>query len=254
MSLMDEVAERKRALDSARPLARPVVERLSDWYEVELTVTRLALEDRRISREEARSLFDGERATANGPTPSDRRFALNHRRLLELSARLTTRGGAVSDRTACAFHGTLTREIDPAAGRLREGDLVDDWGVPAPDAAKVKVSVAAFNAWSRRAENGFDAAFEAHTRLLSIRPLTSANTAVALSIADLILARAGFPPIVVREDDATTYRETARRFLVSGDRGRLRDFFATILRRELDRCLVAAAEAAALAVSPFAPG
>jgi len=245
MGLMEEVVERKRALDAARPLSRAVVERLADWYEVELTVSRLALEDRRLSRAEVATLFAEAGVPVVGSNPSDRRFALNHRRMLELSARLTIRGGAVSDRTAAAFHGTLTRDLDPTAGRPREGDLRDERNVSAPDAAKVAVSLAAFNAWSRRAENGVETAIEALVRLSTIRPFASANATVSLAVADLILARSGFPPVLVREDDAATFRETARRLTATGDRGPFRDFVLTVLRRELERCLVAAAEAVA---------
>jgi len=243
MGLMEEVVERKRALDAARPLARAAVEALADWYEVELTVSRLALEERRLSRAEVAALFVGTGAPVSAPTSPDRRFALNHRRLLELSARLTTRGGAVSDRTAAAFHGTLTRDLDPTAGRPRDGAPRDDWGVPAPDPARAAVSLAAFNAWSRRAENGLETAIEALVRLLTIRPFASANATVAIAVADVILARSGFPPLLVREEDAAAFRESARRVMTTGDRGPFREVVLTIERRELERCLVAAAEA-----------
>lgn len=250
MGLLEEVAERKRALDAARPLNRTVVEGLADLYEVELTLSRLALEGRRLSRDEVRSLFAEARPILSGSVPSDRRFALNHLRMLELSARLTSRGGAVSDRTAAAFHGALTRGVDPAAGRPRQDDLKDDWGAPAPDAAKVAVALSAFNTWSRRAENGVEAAIEALCRLAATRPFTSANATVALAVADLILARAGYPPILVPEGEVSAFRDAIRRLSTTGDRGPTRDLVSTILRRELERCLVAAAEAVVTASAP----
>ena len=57
--------------------------------------------------------------------------------------------------------------------------------------------MSALSTWMRKSDAGPDAAFEAHHKLSAIRPFHTGNRATALLLCNLILNRAGYPPVVV---------------------------------------------------------
>lgn len=245
MAGTDEVMEKKRALDAARPLPLVTVQSLADWFEVELAVCCALVEGQRLTRREVLLVLDKGAVLRNRPLESQR-LIINHRTALQLLARLSFQpGGALNERTITAFHGVLFSAVDRMAGRYRDGPLADAAGGASPDPAKVRVSMSALSAWLRRAEPGIDAAFEAHHRLMTVRPFDDGNHTLALMLCNLLLNRAGFPPVIVREEDLDLYLETSQRGWSVGDKGPFRDVMMGLLDKSLDVCLVGAAGALA---------
>lgn len=245
MAAIDEVNEKKRALDAARPLPIGAVAALADWFETEMCVACALVEGERLTRKEVMLVLDKGPILRNRPV-EHQRLIVNHRSALELLARLSFQpGGAVTERTITAFHGLLFNGADRAAGHYREGPLKDRAGGTSPDPAKVRVSMSALSGWLRRAEPGVDTAFEAHCRLMAVRPFDDGNDTVALLLTNLILNRAGYPPVVVRENDLEAYVDGVRRAWSMGDKGPFRDAATGLLIKSLDVCLVGVAGALA---------
>ncbi|KAA0684115.1 Fic family protein [Roseomonas genomospecies 6] len=242
MALLDDILEKKRVLDDARPLPMTVVRDLADRFERGLTGACLMVEGADLSPEDVRMVLD--RGTVLRSRPAEpQRLVLNHRAALELMARLSFQGGGVvTERTIAAFHGVLYQGIDTNAGRYREGALKDDAGA-SPDPAKVRVSMSALSGWLRRTEPGPEAAFEAHHRLMSVRPFFQGNAATALLLCNLILNRAGFPPVVVTEEDRDMYAAMVERAWSLGDKTPFRDLMMRLLDRSLNLCLRSTARA-----------
>ncbi|TWA87446.1 Fic/DOC family protein [Azospirillum brasilense] len=242
MALLDDILEKKRVLDDARPMPLTVVRDLADRFERGLTTACLLVEGVELSPDDIRMVLD--RGAVLRSRPADpQRLVLNHRSALELMARLSFQGGGVvTERTIAAFHGVLYQGIDTNAGRYREGPLKDDAGA-SPDPAKVRVSMSALSGWLRRTEAGPEAAFEAHHRLMSVRPFFQGNAATALLLCNLILNRAGFPPVVVTDEDREMYGAMVERAWSLGDKTPFRDLMMRLLDRSLNLCLRSAARA-----------
>lgn len=241
MDLLDEIAQKKLAVDEARPMPTRIVAELASWFERELAMSVQLLEGERLSRPEVLHVLERGAVLRNVPQ-EDQRLVVNHGRALELQARLSYQaGGVVTERTVTAFHSVLYKGIDRRPGQYREGPLQDDLAVPAPDAAKSHVSMSALSGWLRRSEPSVDVAIDAHLRLRTIRPFEQGNAAVALLLGNLILNRAGYPPIVVREEDLSSYRASLRKAMSEGDRLSFRETMLNLLRQSLDVCLVGAA-------------
>ncbi len=242
MALLDQIAEKKQALDGARPLPQDVVHDLADWFEMELTVAALGIEGVPLKRSEIKAVL--ERGTVlRHRAVDEQRFTLNHRGALELMARLSFEAnGAVSERTITAFHNVLHQGIDEEAGKYRNGPPKDDAAGTSPDPAKLRVSMSALSGWLRRVESGPETAFEAHHRLMAIRPFHSGNGATALLLCNLMLNRAGYPPVVVRAEDRGLYADLVERAWSIGDKTPFRDLMMRFLDQSLDVCLVAAAK------------
>jgi len=245
MALLDEISAKKRALDAARPLPPEVVHGLADWFELELTVACNAVENGELTRDEIMRVLDKGPVLRNRP-PAAQRLVANHVNALHLMARLSFQpNGVVTERTMAAFHAVLYQGIDHTAGKYREGPLKEGVAAGSPDPAKVRVSMSALSGWLRRTEPGVETALETHHRFMSIRPFHEGNAAVALLTTNLILNRAGYPPIVVRTDDRDSYFDLVERARTVGDRGPYRDLMLRFLDESLDVCLVASAQAMA---------
>lgn len=242
MALQDEIADKKRVLDGARPLPQDTVHDLADWFEMELTVAAVGIERVPLTRADIKAILD--RGTLlRHRAVEEQRFTLNHRAALELMARLSFEpAGVVNERTIAAFHGVLHQGIDDEAGKYRNAPPKDDESGNAPDPAKLRVSMPALSGWLRRAEAAPDTAFEAHHRLMALRPFNSGNRATALLLCNLLLNRAGYPPVVVRAEDRALYNDLVERAWSVGDKTPFRDLMMRFLDQSLDVCLVAAAK------------
>ena len=240
MALLNEITEKRRALDAARPLPQGIVHKLADWFELELTVAGARVEQSGLTRAEIVHVLDKGAVLRNRP-PNDQRLVLNHVDALRVVARLSYEPqGVVTERTITALHAVLYQGIDSGAGAYREGAL-EDGAAATPDPAKVRVSMSALSGWLRRTEPGPESAFEAHVRMAAVRPFYQGNAAVALLLTNLLLNRAGYPPVVVHAESVDVYRDTLERARTMGDKSPFRETMMGLLEQSLDVCLVAAA-------------
>ncbi|WP_448188303.1 Fic family protein [Azospirillum sp. sgz301742] len=241
MALLDEINDKKRALDAARPLPVEVVGELADRFERELTIACVAVEGAGLTPEEVLFVLGRGAVLRNRPAEAQR-LVLNHVQALALMARLAYEGGGIiTERTVTALQGVLYQGLDAGAGQYRDAPLPDEGDNADP--AKVRVSMAALSGWLRRTEPGVETALEAHHRLMIVRPFARGNAAVALLIANLLLNRAGYPPVSVRPDDVQGYADTVERARTVGDKVPYREVMLRLLSRSLDDCLEALARA-----------
>ncbi|MGQ9365226.1 Fic family protein [Azospirillum sp. ST 5-10] len=241
MAQPNDISEKKRALDAARPLAPDVVHTLADWFELELTVAAHLVERGRLTRAEIARVLEKGPVLRNRP-PDDQRLVANHVDALRIVARLSYEPhGVVTERTVAALHAVLFQGVDAAAGAYRDGALGEGAASATPDPAKVRVSMSALSGWLRRTDPGPESAFEAHVRMMAVRPFYQGNAAVALLLTNLLLNRAGYPPVVVRAESLEAYRDTLERARTLGDKGPFREAMFGLLDESLDVCLVAAA-------------
>lgn len=242
MALLDDINTKKRALDAARPLPVEVVGELADRFERELTIACVTVEGADLTPEEVLHVLGRGAVLRNRPADAQR-LVLNHAQALHLMARLAYEGsgGVITERTVAAFHGVLYQGLDDGAGHYRDTPLPGE--AETTDPAKIRVSMSALSGWLRRTEPGVETALEAHHRLMIVRPFAQGNAAVALLLLNLILNRAGFPPVAVHPDDLQIYADTVERARAVGDKLPYRDTMLKLLNRALDDCLEALAHA-----------
>lgn len=72
-------------------------------------------------------------------------------------------------------------------------------------------------AWLRDAPPGPETAFEAHDRLVTIHPFSDGNGRTARLLMNLILIRAGYPPITVGPEERARYLDALDTRRVDGD-------------------------------------
>jgi Fic family protein len=88
-------------------------------------------------------------------------------------------------------------------------------------------------AWLGTAESRCETAFLAHLRLVKIHPFNDGNGRSARLLMNLILIRAGYPPVAVRPEDRLDYIRALQR----AQAGQGTESFNTLLYRRLDATL-----------------
>jgi Fic family protein len=80
-------------------------------------------------------------------------------------------------------------------------------GSPAifPNPAKIPDLMAALGGWLETAEPSPALAFDAHFRLTAIHPFGDGNGRTARLLMNLVLLRAGYPPVAIRPEDRAGY-------------------------------------------------
>ncbi len=102
-----------------------------------------------------------------------------------------------------------------------------------PTPAVIPSLMGDFAGWLGTAAMSPDTAFTAHRRLVDIHPFNDGNGRTARLLMNLILIRAGYPPVAVRPEDRLDYI----RSLQQEQAGRGSDSFNVLLYRRLEATL-----------------
>jgi Fic family protein len=102
-----------------------------------------------------------------------------------------------------------------------------------PSPAEIPALMGDFAAWLGGSSGTPETAFTAHLRLVDIHPFNDGNGRTARLLMNLILIRAGYPPIAVRPEDRLDYI----RGLQQTQAGHGADSFNGLLYRRLDATL-----------------
>ena len=90
-----------------------------------------------------------------------------------------------------------------------------------------------FAAWLGSASNTCETAFTAHRRAVDIHPFNDGNGRTERLLMNLILIRAGYPPIAVRPEDRLSYIQALQR----AQAGQGTASFDTLLYQRVDQTL-----------------
>lgn len=249
------VAEKKRDLDALLRLTRlSVLENLERSQRIDITYTSNAIEGNTLTAGETALVLE-KGLTISGKPLKDHLEAIDHARaldwVLEISSRRET---PIREADIRSLHQLVMATSEPdIAGRYadRARYVNTDAGVHHfPTPLEVPVLMAGFSSWLGTVRDGPEAAFKAHRDLVGVHPFNDGNGRTARLLMNLVLSRAGYPPIAVRPEDCPAYigaLESAQRGEGPADFDRL--LFGR-LDRTLDLCLAAAREALDFAAEP----
>lgn len=232
MAVLSEFLSQKTLL--AKYLQNPEAKKLFfDWLNIELAYTSNAIEGSTLTRQET-ALAIQEDLTSKSKPLSHYLAATNHAKAFAYVKEYAAKKKIINVDTILTIHDLILSGIDDDhAGCWRTvGVRLLGSKTILPNPAKVPALMAQFNAWLIAPhKNVIDLALEAHYRLVSIHPFVDGNGRTARLLMNLILLRAGFPPIIIRKidrrrylaaledyqnkDDASTYRKFMYRRLAS---------------------------------------
>ncbi len=232
--LISSVKEKKTQLDRLRPLSAPALAQLRKYYDVELTYTSNAIEGNTLTyRETAEVIEHG--MTVGGKSLRDHLEAVDHYEAVQWMRERASTSVAIGEETVCELHRRIVARSQPAIAGVYSSlpRRIAGSSVVFPNPAKISQLMQDLGDWLSSAEAMPAAAFEGHFRLTAIHPFGDGNGRAARLLMNLMLIRAGYPPVAVRPEDR-------KRYLDALERGSLADDlqpFQTLMHERLDATL-----------------
>jgi cell filamentation protein, protein adenylyltransferase len=235
-ALLTSIAIKKKRLDQLRPLAMQALARLEHYYDLELTYTSNAIEGNTLSPVETTLVIE-KGITIGGKPLKDHLEALDHYDAIRYVRELARHETPLTESDVRNLHKLVMQRSAPEiAGRY--ADLPHYVRTEAgrhtfPSPAEVPALVGDFARWIRTAPDTPETAFTAHRRLLAIHPFNDSNGRTARLVMNLVLMRAGYPPVAVRPEDRLEYL----RALQQDQAGQGAESFNALLYQRLDATL-----------------
>ena len=233
-SRLAAIAEKKAALDQMRPMAEDALRQLQKFYDVELTYTSNAIEGNTLTHRETAEVIE-HGITVGGKTLKDHLEALDHYEAVLWMRGLAAQATPIGEAVACELHRRIVARSAPGIAGVYSPHPRRIAGSAAvfPNPLKIPQLMQAFGAWLETAPQTPRAAFDAHFRLTAIHPFADGNGRTARLLMNLLLVRAGYPPIAVRPEDRKPYLDALEQGSIDDDL----EPFQALMHERLDATL-----------------
>lgn len=232
--LLQSIAVRKRELDALRPLSEEALAQLQSFYDVELTYTSNAIEGNTLTvRETAEVIAHG--ITVGGKPLKDHLEAIDHHAALLWAREVASSPLPLEERTIRDLHSRIVARSRPeiAGTYSPHARRVAGSAAVFPNPAKIPALMAALGQDLGTDLSAPAAIFAIHFRLTAIHPFSDGNGRTARLLMNLLLLRAGYPPLAVRPEDRAAYLAALEHGSVTGDTCA----FQTLMHQRLDATL-----------------
>jgi Fic family protein len=232
--LLAAIAAKKERLDRLRPLSQAALGALQKFYDVDLTYTSNAIEGNTLTLRETAELIE-HGITVGGKPLRDHLEAVDHYNAVLWVRDLAAKDTQVDESTVRELHRRIVARSQPEIGGIYSTLPRRIAGSPVifPNAVKIPQLMKDYGKWLGTIEMVPAASFTAHFRLVAIHPFSDGNGRTARLLMNLLLLRAGYPPVAVRPEDRKVYLDTLEHASVRDDLGP----FQTLLQQRLDATL-----------------
>ena len=236
MNVLEAIAAKKARLEFLRPLSPEALAKLEHYFDIEITYSSNAIEGNTLSPVETTLVI--EQGIAIGGKPlKDHLEALDHYDAIRYVRELGRQSVPLTESDIRSLDSLVVQRSNPAlAGRYADSSRYVRTEIGRhvfPFPAEIPSLMGDFAAWLRDAPETPVTAFMAHRRLVDIHPFNDGNGRTARLLMNLVLIRAGYPPVAVRPEDRLTYI----RALQQAQAGLGTEPFDTILYERLDATL-----------------
>ena len=208
VDLLQSIAAKKGQLHGLRPLNPEAVRKLEHYYDIEITYTSNAIEGNTLSPVETTLVIE-QGITIGGKPLKDHLEVLDHYDAIRYVRELAREPERVTESDVRNLHRLVMQRSWPdVAGRyadLARYVRTESGRHQFPSPAQIPALMGDFAAWLRVTDDTAETAFLAHRRLVEIHPFNDGNGRTARLLMNLILIRAGYPPIAVRPEDRASY-------------------------------------------------
>lgn len=234
----NRLRELKKRLDRLRPLDPRSLDALAAWYDVELTYSSNAIEGNTLTRSETAIVLE-KGITIGGKPLKDHLEALGHRDALHLVRALAATGEPVREIDIREIHRLIQSRLDPEeAGRYsRHQRMIAGSPLVLPTPAEISPLMGDFAAWLAAAPAGPETAFAVHARLVAIHPFSDGNGRTARLLMNLLLIKAGYPPVVIGPEHRAAYIDALQALQLRNDPQPYRLFMTERLEASLNHHL-----------------
>jgi len=237
-TLEERIAAKKQALDALRPLHRRNLENLSRWYDVELTYSSNAIEGNTLTRSETAIVIE-KGITVNGKSLREHMEVIGHIDALNYVRVLAEQHEPIREIDIREIHRLVMHRVDPEeAGRYSKFPrMISGSALALPSPSEIIPLMSDLGQWLATSTHDFDSAFSAHERLITIHPFSDGNGRTARLLMNLILFKAGYPPIVIGPEERLEYIAALESYQMHQDAQPYRHFMMKRLEASLDHYL-----------------
>lgn len=233
--MIDPIQEKKARLDALRPLSQEALAQLDAWYDVELTYTSNAIEGNTLTRQETALVIE-KGLTVRGKPLKDHQEAVDHVAALRFVRELVQGSRPVAEGDVQRIHELVVgTTLNAEAGLYSQHQRrIAGSMVVLPGPQKLPDLMKEFGDWLSNVEPSPEAAMEAHLRLVSIHPFSDGNGRTARLLMNLLLMRAGYPPVAIPPEVRIDYIDAIEKFQLTGDAQDYQAFMRDRLNASLD--------------------
>ena len=235
-NLLAAIDAKKAELHRLRARAPGGLANFEHSQDLELTYTSNAIEGNTLTAVET-TLVVEQGITIAGKPLRDHMEAVDHIGALGYVRDLARRSAPLTEFDVRTLHRlVMLRSAPDIGGRYADQGryVLTDAGRRAfPSPAELPALMGELSAWLGTAANTPDTAFTAHRRLVDIHPFNDGNGRTARLLMNLVLIRAGYPPVAVRPVDRPAYIDA----LQQAQAGQGADAFDGLLYERLDATL-----------------
>lgn len=197
--------QNKARLDALRPLRAESIRSLMEALDVELVYSSNAVEGNTLTLQETSAvLLHG--VTVAGKPLNDHLEAVHLASAWQRVKELALSTGNLTEDELLELHTLVLGKDDPASGHYRSVPVFirGSKHVP-PNALKVSDKMAELFAMDRSGEHLVERAANIHEALVTIHPFVDGNGRTARLVMNLLLMRAGFPPLRIQPEQRAAY-------------------------------------------------
>ena len=242
---IDRLTDKKKHLDSFRPLQDALARNLDDWFRVELTYTSNAIEGNSLTRSET-ALVVEKGLAVGGKTMIEHLEAINHAQALDwVKEQVKRNPWSLSEKDILHIHNMILKGInDTDAGHYRSVPVrISGSAVVLSNPRKVPDLMQEFIGWlvCEQGLHPVELAAEAHYRLVTIHPFVDGNGRTARLLMNMILLISGYPVAIIRKQDRLAYMESLEKTQLGSPKDDNFKIITNAVDRSLDIYLKAAA-------------
>ena len=241
----ERVLEKKRKLDTLRPLPSSLVARLKKQMMIEYTYNSNAIEGNTLTLRETQLIIE-EGMTVGGKSITETLEAKNHPEAIKFVERLVDAKSELTEEVILQLHKLIMSNITEDAGHYRTtGVKITGATFMPPPSSEVKPRIDELLKWMRENPDELtpiELATVFHHRFVQIHPFSEGNGRTARLSMNALLMKAGYPFIAtVPKLDRLKYLKTLAE-ADSGNTSSFVNFIARCAEKALDMYLDALEE------------
>lgn len=212
--------EKKKILDSKRPLPKETLKSLEENFKLEWTYNSNAIEGNTLTLKETKVVLEG--ITIGGKTMREHLEAINHNEAIEFLEELINDNRELTEFDIKNIHAIVLKGIDDKdAGRYRtENVIISGASHIPPESIRVpelmEKLIYRYDEWKEKYHPIVVAAL-LHAEFVKIHPFIDGNGRTARLLMNFEVMKNGYPPIIIKTEQRHKYYDTLDEGAMTGN-------------------------------------
>ena len=236
--MFDTIDQKKRKIEKKRPLPKNTLKSLREKLFLEWTYNSNAIEGNTLTLSETKVVLE-DGITIGGKTLKEHLEVVNHKEAINYMEDIITKDEKLSERQIKKIHYLILKGIDDEnAGKYRSEKVVISGAEHIPPAPlliddQMEELINWYNDKSSTLHT-IERAARLHTDFVKIHPFIDGNGRTARILLNFELMKAGYPIIIIKNEDRVRYYESLDKAHTTGDYSDFIDLVSKALNSSLD--------------------